>query len=152
MFSFRKLTPSYWPNNNNETCNGSITPDSSRQTLPLYIVSWETQIKIATPTSWFFFSLFTNKQHETVPIYGNKKWWMEIRVKEMKVWWIRSLFSFQFVFQEYNSHIMNTTATIHKWNMIIHCICTTVQYTQWLVQSENSFCTNPTQQHTRPFP
>lgn len=33
-----------------------------------------------------------------------------------------------------------------------HWLYSVLQYNTLLVQSENSFCTNPTQQHTLPFP
>lgn len=72
FFTFHKLTPLYWRKKTIKNVTDPSLQIPPRQTLPLYIVSWETQIKIATPTSCFF-SLFTNKWHDSVPYYSLKK-------------------------------------------------------------------------------
>lgn len=118
FFTFHKLTPLYWRKKTIRDVTDPSLQIPPRQTLPLYIVSWETHIKIATPTSCFF-SLFTNKWHDSVPYYSLKQtwwWWMEIKGKEMKVWWIWSLFSCVF-------HESVTTATIpsNQYDFTMHC-------------------------------
>lgn len=72
FFTFHKLTPLYWRKKTIKNVTDPSLQIPPRQTLPLYIVSWETHIKIATPTSCFF-SLFTNKWHDSVPYYSLKK-------------------------------------------------------------------------------
>lgn len=73
FFTFHKLTPLYWRKKTIKNVTDPSLQIPPRQTLPLYIVSWETHIKIPTPTSCFFFhSLPINDMIVYRTIHWNK--------------------------------------------------------------------------------